>query len=325
MQVLGTQRLVHVPRRDDDAWQGGLVRLPLWVRGDGPLPFRPWVGGWVSRLTGQICTTSPAAPGDRRQTLALEALIELATDSERAGYLPGCLEINDPALAAYLEDELASFGVKISLVEELADMDRVLMALSGAEEGVDLRPPALAASGVDVEGMRAFAQAAKLFYEARPWDELTDGQLFELEQPAPPKTLRYVVVMGAAGIDTGLFFFSSVRQHAAILESADSKMLAGLGPCWLVSFAALSAQPTADANLWEDHALPVASAEAYPMVLWVGSEERPQRPDASTLEFIEGVLRCLAFAAESGVTCQRISRTISTYSGSRRYTLIPRS
>ena len=44
-------RFMRLPRRSDERWQGGLVRLPSWVdEPDGP--FRPWAAVWVSRRTG---------------------------------------------------------------------------------------------------------------------------------------------------------------------------------------------------------------------------------------------------------------------------------
>ena len=46
-------RFMRLPRRSDERWQGGLVRLPMWVDEPGG-SFRPWGAVWVSRRTGLV-------------------------------------------------------------------------------------------------------------------------------------------------------------------------------------------------------------------------------------------------------------------------------
>ena len=49
------QRFRRLARRSDEVWQGGRLRLPMWVE-DGPdgKPARPWGAVWVSLRTGLV-------------------------------------------------------------------------------------------------------------------------------------------------------------------------------------------------------------------------------------------------------------------------------
>ena len=47
-------RFTRLPRRSGDTWQGGVVRMPMWVDGPDGTPYRPWGGVWVSLETGVV-------------------------------------------------------------------------------------------------------------------------------------------------------------------------------------------------------------------------------------------------------------------------------
>ncbi len=316
-------RLNALPRQVDDTWQGGLVRLPFWVAQEPDPPFRPWAGAWVSVKHDLLSTGEPVVPDQLAPEIALEAFFEFAMDRESGGYLPGSLETKDRGLAQYLAERLGGLGVHVLHTEQVEQMDRVMIAFAESEFGPDLRPPALSAPDVDSERMRSFAEAAKLFYEAEPWRVLGDEQLIRIEAPEAPSELAYVVVMGKAGIDTGLFFFSTPKQHAMILDTNDGVSTLGeLGACWFVSYSELSSHPATDADLWEDRDLPVASPEAYPMVMRVGAGDSVSRPGAAILDFIEGVLRALALARDDEIESGRITRIVGTHEGGRGYALV---
>lgn len=49
-------RLKRPPFRPQETWQGAFVRLPRWVTGEGPQPYRPLGSVWVSVTTGMAHT-----------------------------------------------------------------------------------------------------------------------------------------------------------------------------------------------------------------------------------------------------------------------------
>jgi hypothetical protein len=57
--------------------------------------------------------------------------------------------------------------------------------------------------------------------------------------------------------------------------------------------------PFGDADLWEEHGLPVAIDDAYPVAVQFKPDGRPRRPDAGTISYLEGLLVALAESTES--------------------------
>src|SRR5712691_7042808 len=62
--------------------------------------------------------------------------------------------------------------------------------------------------------MRAFAAAARDFYEAAPWQHLSDEDLIHVEAPAV-----------ASGQTFGLGFFATAKEFEAVQESPEPEML----------------------------------------------------------------------------------------------------
>jgi hypothetical protein len=70
-------RFMRLPRRSADTWQGGILRMPMWVDGADGMPYRPWGGVWVSLDSGLAnVKLSEAEAGEG--AAALDALLELA-------------------------------------------------------------------------------------------------------------------------------------------------------------------------------------------------------------------------------------------------------
>jgi hypothetical protein len=96
------ERLKQLPQRKNEVWQGGLIRLPMWVKEEGPEPYRPWLAGWVSVKTRLVHTTAPQPREDINFETALQSLVNFASDRQLAGYRPGKIEVKDAALAEHL-------------------------------------------------------------------------------------------------------------------------------------------------------------------------------------------------------------------------------
>jgi hypothetical protein len=192
------------------------------------------------------------------------------------------------------------------------------MAESLAEDRV---PAALDAPGVTPERLRAFADAAKRFFEAAPWRHLNDGDLIEVEEPRSGPGLDRFGVMGSAGQQFGLGFFSSVAQYRAILENAPPEKILEHGGEWAIYFSPGWETPFADLDAWARLRLPLASERAYPMAIRLHTQRDPQRPDAGRLAHFEGLLRVLAETTEAEMDSGRWSRTVPTAEGDRTYVL----
>lgn len=177
---------------------------------------------------------------------------------------------------------------------------------------------ALEGAGVTVDRMRAFAAVARRFWESAPWRHLGADDLVHVEAPSAGRGLAHVAVLGASGQTFGLGFFHSVKDHEAVNE--------GLAPdgiersLWSVLFGPITDLPFADADLWEDHGLPVAGGEAYPVAIRFGVDE-VRRADARTLAYLEGLLGAFAATTEDEIDTGRWTREAETYDGTVLYRL----
>jgi hypothetical protein len=49
------ERFRRLPKRETHTWQGGIVRMPMWVDSpSGGPPFRPWGAVWVTKPDGLV-------------------------------------------------------------------------------------------------------------------------------------------------------------------------------------------------------------------------------------------------------------------------------
>jgi tetratricopeptide (TPR) repeat protein len=310
---LAVGRFMRLPRRATDTWQGGLVRLPVWIDETGGEPRRPWGGVWVSLESGMVGMQLGAGAD---WTLALEAMIDLGLKFTRGR--PARLQVTDAALGARLVAALGDRDLAVSVVTALPDALARVREFAEASRGAPVPPDALGGRGVTVERMRTFAEAAREFHAAAPWRRLCDADLIHVETPAAGRGLEYLSVLGGAGHTFGLGFFADTADFEAVQQGPDphdtpESFLAGgrwslyYGPKWELPFG--------DVDLWEDHGLPVAGDAAYPVAIWFGPDRRMRRPEARELSYLEAILRVLAASTESEIDRGRWSRTVSTADG----------
>jgi tetratricopeptide (TPR) repeat protein len=310
-------RFMRLPRRSGERWQGGLVRLPSWVdEPDGP--FRPWAAVWVSRRTGLVHVKLEAERDSHDWTLLLDALIEFGLKRGLVECRPAVVEVAGEDLGRRVREALGDRDLEIAPAPGLPAVQEVLAAMSERAEGRRPAAGALDGKGITVDRMRAFAAAARRFWEAAPWRDLSDEDLVEVEAPAAGRGLAHVAVLGAAGQTFGLAFFHSVKDHEAVQEGRALRAIDR--PRWSVLFGPITDVPFGDADLWEDHRLPVAGEEAYPLAIRVGGAE-VRRPDARTLAYLEGVLAAFAATTEEEIDAGRWTREVETSDGPAVYRL----
>jgi tetratricopeptide (TPR) repeat protein len=315
------ERFKRLSRCPDDDWQGGLARVLSWIEQspDGR-PYRPWVGIWVSRKTGFAHLKMEPEPGAHDWTLALDALVEFGLKQEIAGYRPGRLQVRDKDLGVRLLEAIGDTDLALTFLPDLPVVRRVLTEMAEHIAGAPLPPNALDAAGVTVDRMRAFAEAAKRFYEAAPWRHLSDEDLMRVDAPAVEAGLSHVVVLGAAGQTFGLGFFKSAADHNEVQESPGPEHFMARAR-WSLFYGPISQLPFGDADLWEDHGLPVAGDEAYPIAIQFKPGGTPRRPDADVLSYLEGLLGALAETSENEMDQGSWTRQVRTYEGPATYRL----
>jgi tetratricopeptide (TPR) repeat protein len=312
-------RFKRLPQRTAEVWQGGIVRFPAWLDDpadpDGP-PKRPRGVIWVSLRTGLFHVHPVDAGDEATPELALATLLEFGLKQAKAlDGRPARVEVRDPALRDALAGPLAALDTSVAVVEDQPAVRDALRAMEEDEEEEDGEPiPGLLDSpGISVERVRAFAEAAALFHAAHPWDRLASEDLIAVEGDEIPRDMRFASVLGRSSGLCGVSFFDSRRAFDRLFEAAD----AGLPPAESngVIFDRIDGLPFADVDAWEDHGLPVAAPDAYPLMADFRSDDAVRRPTARALSFAEGLLRALAGATDDELDAGAWQVRVDTFDG----------
>lgn len=318
------QRLAALPQRPEEIWQGGLVRVRAWVTGEGPTPYRPYLPLWIAVSTGRVHAGRLLRPQERNFGAVVDALVEFACDRQIGGYRPGRVEVADAALAEHLSGLLAEAEMEVRLVDRLETLERVMDDLERfGQPGRQPVPGPLEGRGVTIPRMQRFAEAAAAFYRAAPWQYLTDIDLVRIDSPECPPGMEIAVVLGAGRWVYGLAFYRSVADYTAFHKASvegerDTRRLAGN---WQLSFNAVRHVPPKDSDLWEDHGLALADAQAYPVVLRFDPHGEVSRPTARHLAFLEGLLWAFADTREDEIDSGRWEKEVVTFDGQVRAAL----
>lgn len=255
-------RFKRLAVRSADVWQGGIVRLPMWIqeKDDDP-PYRPRGVFWFSTRTGLVWVKPEEAPHTAGVDLALRGLLDFAKkyDRELLGR-PSRIEVTDASLAEELRAALADPDTTIAVVRDLPNVRDALRAFERHQsEGAQLPAPLLESPGVTTEGLRRFAEAAARFYQANVWHALSpDEDLVTVEEPLVDPALQHVIVTGSTRDVRGLTFFAS-RQHFERFLTDPPTRHSRKPLVWVLSFDPLDWLPFGDVDAWIDHNLPVAA------------------------------------------------------------------
>lgn len=310
-------RFTRLPRRSEDTWQGGILRMPMWVDGPDGTPYRPWGGVWVSLETG-LANVKLAESNGRDATVAVDALLELGLKFARTR--PAAIQVAEQALGEQIARTLGDPELVVTVDPRLDAVKAMLARMAAATNG-EPHPAALDGNGVTPERMRAFAAAARDFHDAAPWRHLSDEDLIHVETPRVGKAFRHVTVLGRAGQTFGLGFFASAKDLDKLHASPDPETLLEDGGRWSVFFGPPWETPFSDLGLWEEHGFPLAASGAYPVAAWFGASGRMRRPDARELGDIETILLALSRTTEAEIDQGRWSHEVVAHDGPRHVTL----
>lgn len=310
------ERLRRLPQRPGEIWQGGITRLPLWVRADeeGLLdPVRSWAAGWVSLQTRAVFLSDGYTETSGQAEALLDALVDLAYDKKQAGYRPGKVQVCEPLLAESLRTQLEGSGITVELTARSFILERTLTdAAEATRPYLPMPCGPMDAEGVTVEMMRAYAAAAAELYRAKPWELLDNDDLIVLESPVPDEVLKHICVLGARGEFTGLCFHESPKtlQECSVNQGSQWMMP---GRHWHLRFDPIDGISYGDVDLWERYDLPVAGPNAYPFAVCYETKGPYRRPGPMELAFFEGFMRALAQSTEQDFDSGRWTRRVDTF------------
>lgn len=320
---LALNRYRQLPQRAGEVWQGGLVRLPVWI--DHPTdpdgePYRPTGALWVSLRTGLIHMALPEEGVTASAELAVTALLEFGLKSLKGlDGRPARVEVRDPALRDALTEVLGSMSTSVVVVDDMPAVRDVLNNLEAEATGGRRFSGLLESAGVTPDRLRAFAEAAAAFYTAQVWDHLANEDLIVVESAGVPKAMRHLSVLGQGGQQFGVSFFESRKAFERVLDPAGAGRYASRAHG--VTFGPIDELPFADVDAWLDYALPVAGPRAYPLAADLRRDGTVRRPDARELTCAEALLRALAETTESELDAGRWHKRVETADGAMELTL----
>ncbi len=176
----------------------GVIRLPVSV---GPNPaesFRPRICLFVDQNSGMVVHHELTPPLDDYVPLILKSL-PLVNKQLRG--TPLQIQVRDVGLAAALKPRLETKGIDVVVRESLPMLDEAAASLLQryAGEENEAARGVLDEAGMTLEHLAGFADAAKAFYQARPWRHLIDDDLIEIQSPDGPAGTRFAQILARRG------------------------------------------------------------------------------------------------------------------------------
>ena len=291
---------------------------------------------WLSHLGSR--SFSPQTVRGFEPTAGLDALAKFALDPLLPGtrplnYLPARVQIAPmPEDAARtLVTALTELGVIVEIKDDFELASEFFAGLAAQMMGLnDIGgAPLIGASalmsvkGMTVERIAAFADAARSFWNAAPW-RLFKGEVVWRIEPSPKtRPLKHCTVMGGGGEEFGLAFLADPMQMMAMAAADDPAdyFANSVGTHWSVMFDPTEDAPRADVHFWQEHALPLAEPDAFPIPMGVTHTHRVQRPTPANLTLMEGLLRAFAPLTRAEIKTGRFAREFITFEGPRTLTL----
>lgn len=321
MDEKDVERFKKLPVRQKETWQGGFVRSPLCHDESSNVPVRILIPAWISLRTNQHSPSEPLPSNEAGVAQLEKVLLSFAADT--AGYRPGKLEVNDSGAAEALAAALADGGTIVEYHQRLSALINAEETMANLITPKQVAPSLLEAKGTTIERVRAFAEAARLCYEARPWVNIADIDLVEIESPRIAHEFRFASVQGGALKQYGLIFFASRDEFWRMMGPPGTWEDGDKGDeWWYLDFLHFTRIPIVDLDLWIEHRLPVAAPTAYPVAgcLRRGRGLR-KRPGPKALTWMEGLLRAIAATTEEELDSGRWQKCVETFDGTIEYRL----
>jgi hypothetical protein len=304
-------RLRRLPRQQNETWQGGPVRLPLWARPTpGADPVRPWTVCFANAVRSEL--PPDATPVADRAAITTEAalatLVAFAESFRPQGRRPVGLRTTDAEFAAAAREALAAAEIAVEVVERTPFVEDAIRR-AAPNDGRDERAGLLAAKGMTVERVRGFADAVAAFHAAAPWTRIDATDLVRVREPGDAGSRLFAVI----GLSGGRFHLRSVGSRDHFLGDEDD------GDHWSLAIVPPWDAPIPDSELWDRAALPRLSGDLRPDLLLERADGRLRGPGARDVVFFEGLLRTLAAATTEELDSGRFERTVTTSDGPRRF------
>jgi tetratricopeptide (TPR) repeat protein len=289
------KQLARLGQRYGAVWQATVGRVPAWMR-DGEVMVRPWslliVNHSDHEIVGrQLVNREPTAD-------MLFDVLSRAMRKPLAGkaHRPSEIQVREDPLWRAIQPHLEEIGVDCIFRGELEEADFLVAEMHKLMRSQG-QPPALVESA-DFSSMQGAGlyEAAAAFFRRRPWQKLPHCAVIQIDslqlrEFGPGRW--YAVVLGQAGQTLGLAIYDDAeaiqKLCAGCCSETDDSGATTLSLIYGENFEI----PVADLIAAEQHRWPLASPEAWPLVVCAGPQTPPRPVAPWERQLLEGCLRAI--------------------------------
>lgn len=284
------EELHDLERESEAVWQVGTRRLETWLN-DGSELVRPTIAlvvdpGQQMILAQNLIPHEPTIDSVRH--LLTHAMLLPAVGDPRS---PGAVECATPELQMWLEPFLDDLGIECRVADESPMLDFVLDQVGSGFSEQDTLRATIDSPGVTPRHVGGMFDAAADYYQQKPWQRIPGDTPVRIVCKKFQTDTWYAVIMGQTGMTLGLAMYEDLNCLKSLLSEVEGseRRNAGLS----LMFGEKHEIAIRDLDAQEKHGWPVASPDAYPLVIRVnpGMAVRPLL--GWELELMEAALRAL--------------------------------
>ncbi len=289
------RHLLRLTQSYGTVWQAAVGRVPAWMR-DGQSMVRPWsvliVNHSEHDIVGQQLATREPTP-----ELLFDQLSR-AMRKPKAGHRhrPSEIQVHEDPLWRLVQPHLEEIGVDCIFRTELEEADFLVGEMHKLMRPED-QPAALVESAAfsSAQGASLYAAAAE-YFRRRPWQMLPACAVIQIES----LQLRefgsgrwYAAVLGQAGQTLGLAIYADSRQIEKLCGGCCSETDFDDATTLSLLFSENFEIPVDDLIAAEQHRWPLASPEAWPLVVCVKGATALRPIESWERQLLEGCLRTI--------------------------------
>ncbi|MFN8489756.1 MAG: hypothetical protein U0350_19380 [Caldilineaceae bacterium] len=280
----------------NETWHVATHHLRVWITPPDAEPSRPWVVLLLNFTTGlmQALELTPEQPTPLvLQEILLKTMRKREPKLQIKPHRPTLLQVEDANTVLALTPALTPLGIRVQHVDRPAQVNQIIADLETHMQGRPPLPGLLAGKGVTPALAGGIFAAAAELYRAAPWTYLTDQHPLAVDVPSL-KRKRYVIVMGAGGVEYGLAVYDTWKDVERMYAPVDNPLeqIPAKG-AHALHFNTIIEMPFDDLEAMEQYGWEIANKEAYPMPLIFTRQQEVRRPSAKDLQWYEAALRAI--------------------------------
>jgi tetratricopeptide (TPR) repeat protein len=289
------KQLARLKQSYGTVWQAAVGRVPAWMR-DGESMVRPWSILIVNHSEHEIVGQQLAGREPTPQALFDQLSCAMRKPKAGKSHRPSEIQVHEDPLWRAVQPHLEEIGVDCIFRAELEEADYLVEEMHKLMHPEE-QPAALVESTAfsSAQGAGLYAAAAE-YFRRRPWQKLPASAVIQIDS----LQLRefgagrwYAAVLGQAAQTLGLALYDDPRQIEILCGACCSETLGNDATTISLLFSENFEVPIADLLAAEQHHWPLASPEAWPLVVCAKGGATLRPIESWERQLLEGCLRTI--------------------------------